>query len=328
MAHQPLAQSGRVLVVDDEAQVRELTARLLRGAGWLVDEASSGEQALELLVATPPDLVLLDIQMRGMSGHKVLEAIRSSAATRLLPVIMLTGAGTRDDKLRAIQEGVTDFITKPFDTEELIARVGSLIRIKWFTDELEEAERVIITLARTIDARDRYTAGHSERVSRFAGLLGERIGLNDMELRAVRRGALFHDLGKIAVRDDVLLKKGALTPEEQNHMKIHPVAGRELIQPMKSMSYALDVVYHHHERMDGSGYPAGLSGEAIPLAARITMTADIYDALTSDRVYRPAVTRERAIEMMTEEARKGWRDARLLDEFKGVLEKIPEGLPG
>jgi putative two-component system response regulator len=202
-----------------------------------------------------------------------------------------------------------------------------LVELKSVTDALEDAEEVIVSLARTIDARDRYTFGHSARVSLYAGLLGERVGLVGQALATVQRGGLFHDFGKIAVRDKVLLKPGRLSAEEYDEIKRHPVDGRDLLRNMKTLAHALDIVYHHHERMDGSGYPAGLAGEAIPLVARVTTIADIFDALTTARVYRGALSREEALEIMTEEVQKGWWDGRLLEEFRGVLETLPEDDP-
>jgi cyclic di-GMP phosphodiesterase len=321
------SSSGKLLVVDDDEQVRHLLVRLLMPMGYRVEEAVSAEEALEKIRDAAPDLVLLDVQLPGRSGHDVLAEIRSEPRTRLMPVVMLTGAATREEKLRAIHAGVTDFIVKPFSPEELMARVRALVQLKFFTDALEDAERVIVALAKMIDARDPYTAGHSERVSLYSGLLGERIGLEGAEFAAVQRGGLFHDLGKIAVRDSVLLKPGRLTPEEYEEIKRHPVDGRNLIRHMKTMEFALQVVYHHHERIDGSGYPDGISGDAIPVTARVTTIADIFDALTTARVYRHALRRDEALAIMREEVGKGWWDGRLLDEFRGVLETIPEGDP-
>ena len=320
----PPLQQGCVLVVDDDEHIRALIVRLLKPMGHFVIEAGSAEEAHEKLAAVSPDLVLLDMQLPGRSGHEVLAEIRSEPKTRLVPVVMITGAATHDTKLKAIQAGVTDFIAKPFSPEELAARVRALLELKFVTDALEDAEQVIIALARTIDARDKYTYGHSARVSLYAGLLGERIGLEDRALATVKRGGLFHDFGKIAVRDAVLLKPAKLTIEEYGEIQRHPRDGRDLLRNMKTLSHAMAVVYHHHERMDGSGYPEGLSGEAIPITARVTTIADVFDALTTARVYRGALSREEALGIMAGEVRKGWWDRRLLDEFLAVLESLPE----
>jgi putative two-component system response regulator len=315
---------GSVLVIDDDEQIRRLIVRLLKPMGHTITEAGSAEEAHERLAGTSPDLVLVDMQLPGKSGHDVLSEIRADPRTRLIPVVMITGAATHERKLKAIEAGVTDFIAKPFSAEELVARVRALLELKFVTDALEDAEQVIIALARTIDARDRYTYGHSARVSLYAGLLGDRIRLERRELATVRRGGLFHDFGKIAVRDAVLLKPAKLTVEEYSEIQRHPTEGRNLLQNMKTLAHAMGVVYHHHERMDGSGYPDGLAGEDIPVTARVTTIADVFDALTTARVYRGALSRQDALDIMAQEVRKGWWDGRLLEEFLGVLDKLPE----
>jgi len=325
MSEQASATShGTVLVIDDDEHIRRLIVGLLRPMGHVIREAASAEEAFEKLREAPPDLVLLDMQLPGRSGYEVLAEIRADPQTRLVPVVMITGAATHELKLKAIEAGVTDFIAKPFSPEELVARVRALLELKFVTDALEDAEQVIISLARTIDARDRYTYGHSARVSLYAGLLGERIGLEGRMLATVQRGGLFHDFGKIAIRDAVLLKPAKLTAEEYAEIKRHPTEGRDLLQNMKTLLHAMPVVYHHHERMDGSGYPDGLSGEAIPITARVTTIVDVFDALTTARVYRGALSREDTLGIMADEVRKGWWDGRLLDEFRGVLATLPE----
>ena len=323
----PASPAGRILIVDDDVQIRRLLRSMLVPHGYVIAEAGSADEAKSELDAFGPDLILLDVRLPDKSGIEFLEEIRGDRALRLLPVVMMTGAAERQERIRAIAAGATDFIAKPFFPEELSARIHSLVQLKFFADSLEDAEQIIIALARVIDARDSYTAHHSERVSLYGGLLGERIGLTGSDLDAVRRGGLFHDIGKIAIRDSVLLKPGPLTIEEFEEIKRHPVQGRLLLEPMRTLSYALPVIYHHHEKYDGSGYPEGLTGEAIPMVARVTTVADVFDALTTNRTYRSASSREEAISIMTSEARKGWWDARLLEELRGCLETLPLGDP-
>ena len=324
MSRNPPERTGTVLVVDDDEHIRGLITRLLAPMRHTIVEAGSAEEAQEKLLEISPDLVLLDMQMPGKSGHELLSEMRANPRTRLVPVVMITGAATHELKLKAIQAGVTDFIAKPFSPEEIAARARALLELKFLTDALEDAEEVIVALARTIDARDRYTYGHSARVSLYAALLGQRLGLEDRVLATVRRGGLFHDFGKIAVRDAVLLKPAKLTAEEYSEIKRHPREGRDLLQNMKTLAHAMPVVYHHHERLDGSGYPDGLSGEAIPITARVTTIADVFDALTTARVYRGALPRQEALEIILSEVRKGWWDGRILEEFLGILETLPE----
>ena len=253
--------------------------------------------------------------------------IRGAPLLRMTPVVMLTGAATPSRKLRAIEAGATDFLAKPFSNVELTARVRSLLELKSLTDALEDAEHMVAALAATIDARDPYTYGHSARVSFYAGLLGEHMGLEERELHVLKTGALFHDIGKIAVPDRVLLKPGSLTQEERSEIQRHPAKGRDLLRNMKSMSPSLEIVLHHHERMDGSGYPDGLAGESIPITARATTIADIFDALTTARVYRVALSREASLAIMEDEVGKGWWDGRLLGEFRQMPESLRRTTP-
>lgn len=263
--------------------------------------------------------MLLDLHLPDRSGHEVLESIRADPATRLLPVVMLTGMATASEKMRAQSEGVTDFIPKPFSQEELLPRVRALVMLKLFADEHEHAEHVILTLAKTIDARDPYTAGHSGRVAEYADRIAARMGLDAPARNDMRRGALFHDLGKIVVPDAILRKPGPLTADERTIIQEHPVVGHDLLSPMKTMRKTLPVVYHHHERLDGSGYPDGIYGAAIPLSVRIVTVADIFDALTSARAYRVALEAEAAYAILSEGVGNGWWDP---DVFQALREVV------
>jgi putative two-component system response regulator len=325
----PILAGARILVVDDDEQVRHLLRYLLSHEGYEVTDAESGPEALEKLEGPLPDVVLLDLHLSGRTSHDVIETLREDPRTRFVPIVMITAGGTRREKIDAISAGITDFLAKPFDGEELLARIRTLVRLKRFTDVFEEAREVIVALASTIDQRDPYTAGHSERVSYYAEMLGAAVGVSPEEREILRYGGLFHDIGKIAIRDAVLLKPGKLTPEERLEIQRHPVAGRDLLKNMRTLEAAMPVVYHHHERYDGSGYPEGLVGEGIPLLARIASIADVYDALTTDRPYRGAMTRVEALRIMDEERGKGWHDPVLFDLFLGAIEARPEGfLPG
>jgi putative two-component system response regulator len=319
-------QAARILVVDDDEYVRRLLRRLLGPVGYAVEEAATAEEGLSRIRAEPPDLVLLDLHLPDRSGHDVLESIRADPATRLLPVVMLTGMATAAEKMRAQAEGVTDFIAKPFSQEELLPRVRALVMLKLFADEHEHAEHVILTLAKTIDARDPYTAGHSGRVAEYADRIATRMGLDAAARNDMRRGALFHDLGKIVIPDAILRKPGALTAEERAIIEEHPVVGNDLLSPMKTMRKTLPVVYHHHERLDGSGYPEGISGSAIPMTVRIVTIADIFDALTTDRAYRGALRVDTAFEILAEGVQKGWWDHDAVALLKAVIDE--DGLSG
>lgn len=310
---------ARVLVVEDEDTQRALLVTVLRRAGYRVTGVASAAAALDVIAGGAVDLVLLDLHLPDRRGDAVLEIVRASDRTRLLPIIMVSGDATEEERGRALAAGVTDFLPKPFDLEGLIRRIEVLVGLKFFADGFEHAEVVLVTLAGMLDARDPYTAGHSERVARHAEGLGRRIGLRDETCRTLRRGGLFHDIGKIAIRDAVLHKEGRLTPTEMTEMRRHPAEGRRVVEALNSLEDTIPIVYHHHEKLDGSGYPDGVGGEGVPLVARITAIADVFDALTTARPYRRACDSAEALEILRREAERGWWDRDLLDEFRGLV---------
>ncbi len=319
MLHPSDPHAPRIFVVDDDEEIRRLLRQLLTPAGYVVEEFGTAEAVLEQIRQEPPDLVLLDLRLPDLSGHEVLEAIRADPATRLLPVVMLTGYATTAERVRAQAEGVTDFISKPFSPHELLPRVRALVMLKQFADEHEHAERVILTLAKTIDARDPYTAGHSGRVADWADRIAERLGMDAAARNDMRRGALFHDIGRIVIPDTILRKPGVLTAEERHVIEEHPTVGFDLLEPMKTMRRALPIVHGHHERLDGSGYPQGLSAPDITLPVRIVAVADVFDALVSDRAYRRAFSLPSALEVLSEGVRENWWDGDVVEALQGLV---------
>ena len=308
-----------ILVADDLEDNREMLAALLRDEGYRVVVAEDGGEALELLATGPIDLALLDVMMPRHTGFAVCRQIKSKFETRLLPVVLITGLNSTDDRVLGIECGADDFLNKPIKKEELIARVKSLLRIKLFTDELERAETVLFSLALSIEAKDPYTEGHCDRLSKYSVALGKRIGLLEDQLVALRRGGIVHDLGKIGVPEHILLKPGPLSADEWVLMKKHPEIGERICQPLRSFGLVLPIIRSHHEKIDGSGYPDGLKNGAIPLTARILTTVDVYDALTTDRPYRKALSFEQAFEIMGEEVRRGWWDGELVAELGALI---------
>jgi putative two-component system response regulator len=308
-----------VLVVDDDLGVRMILERLLGAEGLEVVTAESGIRALALLERRPPDLVLLDVVMPGLDGFAVCAQIKNNPATRLIPVVLVTGLGNSDDRVRGIEVGADDFLSKPYVVAELIARVRSLLRTKSFTDQLERIESVVTTLALSIEARDPYTHGHCERLSCMGAALGARLGLSDREIEALRMAGALHDIGKVAIPDAILLKRGPLTPEERLIIQEHPVRGFEICHPIKSFGLVLPIIRHHHERLDGSGYPDGLVGDAIPRTAQVLQVVDVFDALTSDRPYRQAVTPAEALAMIDTEVARGWWNPAIVQEFAAMV---------
>lgn len=311
--------SGKILIVDDESAARAALEMLLRREGFEVRDASHGEAALAECAAFLPDLILLDILMPGLNGFEVCRRIKATPETRLTPVVLITGLSATEDRIQGINAGADDFLSKPIDFNELLARTRSLLRLKQITDELENAEAVLCSLALSIEARDPYTRGHCDRLAEMSAQLGARLHLPEDQIKALRRGGIVHDIGKVVVPDAILLKPGALTPDEIEVMKKHPEAGERICAPLKTFGAVLPIIRHHHEKHNGSGYPDGLHGEEIPITARILQLADVYDALSTDRVYRTAVPPEEALEIMEEEAVRGWWDRALFDEFRDMI---------
>jgi putative two-component system response regulator len=310
---------GKILIVDDENSARAALEFLLRREGYEVRDASSGEQALAECAAFRPDLILLDILMPGIDGLEVCRRIKATRETRLTPVVLITGLSDTEDRIQGINAGADDFLSKPIDVNELLARTRSLLKLKQYTDELENAETVLFSLALSIEARDPYTRGHCDRLAGLSSRFGQKLGLPEEEITALRRAGVVHDVGKIVVPDAILLKPGPLTAEEILIMRKHPVVGEKICSPLKSMKLVLPIIRHHHEKRDGSGYPDGLRGEEIPLAARILQLADVYDALTTDRPYRKAISSEAALALMDTESGLGWWDRSFFGEFREMI---------
>jgi putative two-component system response regulator len=309
--------------VDDEPANVDLLVRIMTRLGYDVASASDGPGALAAVAERAPDIVLLDVNMPGLGGFEVCRRLKADPATRLIPVILVTALAATEDRVRGIEAGADDFITKPFVKAELEARVRSLTRLKRYTDDLDSAESVILTLALTIEARDPYTHGHCERLARFASGLGEQLGLSEHERLALHRGGYLHDIGKVGVPDAILLKVGPLLPAERLVMEQHTVIGDRLCGELRALHDVRPIVRHHHERDDGSGYPDGLTRDATPLLARIMSVVDAFDAMTTDRPYKPARTTAGALEELRVEVRKGWRSGELVEALAAfVAERV------
>jgi len=316
----PRRRALRILIVDDNLDNLVLTAELLRTRGYDALTASSAEAAQEMIHRDPPDLVLLDVILPGRSGYELCHELKDDPATRLIPVVIITGLSEREDRVRGLEAGADEFLSKPIFAEELFARVKSLLRIKEFTDELENAEAVIFSLALGVESRDPYTGNHCERLSRYAVDLGRYLGLAEDSVLALKRGGYLHDLGKIVVPDEILKKGVNLTPQEWLIMKQHPVTGENICRPLKSLRMVLPIIRHHHEHMNGSGYPDGLRGEDIPLLARILQVVDVYDALRTQRPYKQAISFDLTRSEMLHEANAGLLDLMLVNAFFSMLD--------
>lgn len=312
---------SRILVVDDQPSIAGLLSQLLTMRGYEVATAGDAAEAEGELRRQAPDLILCDVVMPGKSGYEFCRECKENPATRLIPFVLITGLSDSADKLRGIEAGADDFLNKPVMAEELSARVKSLLRLKEFTDELETVDSVLCTLGLIVEGRDPYTVGHCQRLALHAVDLGRYLGLDGDSLVALRRGGYLHDLGKVAVPDEILKKGSDLAPHEWEIMKQHPITGEHICKPLKSLRLVLPIIRYHHEHSDGSGYPDSLHATEIPLLPRVLQVVDVYDALRTVRPYKPALSHEHAAQTMREEARAGLWEVQLVHEFFSMLEE-------
>ena len=315
----PAPTKGRVVVVDDLPATVRLSTAYLEREGYAVSAASNGADALALVRGSQTDLVLMDVRMPGLDGFEACRALKQDASTRLIPVILVTALQDGEDRIRGIEAGADDFITKPINVHELRARIRSLIRIKRYTDELDSAEAVIVSLALMIEARDPYTNGHCQRLARYAATLGRSLELSDDDVGALTRGGFLHDVGKVGIPDAILSKPSRLTAEEFDLMKQHTVIGDRLCGELRSLRSVRPIVRHHHERIDGSGYPDGLAGDDVPLLAQLIGIVDVFDALTTARPYKQAMAADAACAELVREADLGWRRRDLIDRWIRIV---------
>jgi putative two-component system response regulator len=319
-------EQATILVADDDAQIREVLTEHLTNLGYGIMTAASAEEALQRLEETTPDLILTDVHMGGMNGIDLCTKLKRDPRFQLTPIIILTGQSDLHARVAGLAAGADDFFAKPFDLLEIRTRVAALLRVKFLLDQLERAESVITTLGLTIEARDPYTAGHCERLAHYAVNLGRALSVDDATIKALWLGGFLHDLGKIAVPDRILLKNGPLKADERTVIQTHPVVGAELVREMRTLDGVRPIIRHHHERFDGSGYPDGLKGEEIPLGARIMAVVDVYDALRTERPYKPSLSHEEAIAILLRETAAGCWDPRVTRAFIDMF-RAPEHTP-
>lgn len=309
----------------------DINRRLLRGVldpeGYRILEASRPAEALELLEREKVDLVVLELMMPGMSGPDLCRRIKQRQGTQLIPLLILTNVQGKENEIEGMDSGADEFLVKPLHPDIVRARVKSMLRHKEAVDSLEQAEGVLFALARAIEHRDEMTIGHCERLARLSVKLGLALGLPRSQVVALHRGGYLHDIGKVAIPDGILFKPGPLTADERRVMERHTTQGEEICRSVRTLAPVLPIIRHHHERWDGTGYPDGLKREEIPLLARVLQVADIYDALTSERPYKSALSSDEAFAVLDEEVKKGWRDPELVRLLRKVCE-IPAGQNG
>lgn len=305
-----------ILMVDSEDINRHLLRAVVKTEPYRILEARLAPEALEFLETEKVDLVILDLMMPGMSGTEFCRSVKADRRTQLVPILMVTSIQGIENEIAGIASGADEFLIKPLHPAVVRARIRAMLRNKAAIDSLEEAETILFALAQAIEHRDKYTAGHCERLAWYSVSLGMTLGLPRTQLLALHRGGFLHDIGKVAVPDSILHKTGRLTEDEWRIMKTHTVRGEEICRTMKSLRPVLPIIRSHHERWDGGGYPDGLKGQQIPLAARILQVADIYDALTTARPYKSALGTDEALRVLEDEVARGWRDPEIVALFR------------
>jgi putative two-component system response regulator len=314
------ATTPKVLVVDDDPAVANVFARFVQKAGYDVETAGDSSAALASIANHAPDVILLDLVLPGMSGIDICRRLKQELRTRLIPVVLITGETDRERRLEGLEAGADDFLTKPVDRQELVARVRSLVRMKRYTDDLDSAAAILMSLAVLVEQRDGYTEGHCHRMANYATALGRRIGLVEDDIQALHRGGFLHDIGMLSIPDSVLNKAAALGVEEYELVKSHTTIGESLCAPLRSLKAVRPIIRSHHERLDGSGYPDGLRGDEIPMLAQIMGMVDVYEAVTTQRPYQRAQSIDQAIDILRGQAVRGWRGHDLVQEFVAIVE--------
>ncbi len=308
-----------VVVAGESTEGRQLIAGMLRQEPWHIVDAPDGQTVVDLVRAKTADIVLVDSRLRDATGFEVCRRVRREGDDRLFPVVIISNLDDIGHRVAALDAGADDFLSKPIDRSELLARVRSLLHLKSMHDRLEDARQVIFALANAAEAKDLFTQEHTERVADSASELARRIGLSGETVQQIRTGALIHDVGKLAVPDEVLNKPGPLTNEEFTVVRSHALVGAEIVAPLASQRELVAIVRNHHERYDGNGYPDGLAGKAIPLGARIVAVCDAFDAMTNQRPYRQAMPFPRAVSILNAGRGRQW-DPALVDAFVAILE--------
>src|SRR5690242_1073232 len=302
-----------ILLVDVASDDRENQRAFLESQGYEVLMAESDETAEELCGQLQPDLVLLHDHRPRLVGADLCRRMKRDPVNKLTPIVLISSSPTSEEALRAREAGAADYWETPCSLRDALGRIEAFLRLKNYIDE--QAKAVVLALARSVEARHSVTGDHTGQLADYAAKLGENLGMTEEELEELRLGCQLHDIGKVAVPDRILLKPERLSAEETEIVRQHPETGEKICAPLKSLRRILPIIRHHHERMDGSGYPDGLSGEEIPLQARILQIADVYDALIKDRPYRGALSPEDALEILRREAAMGWLDPALVWKF-------------
>lgn len=325
LLHQDLNQAsglsvrGRILIVDGSESSRRNVRSALRDVDHELIETRTTSEAIGAISLHRVDLVLMDLLVPELGAIEFCRMLKKATATQFLPVFVTAGSDDLENEVRAIEAGADEFFVTPLRPRAFRARVQASLRHKAMIDSLDDSETVLFSLAQSVEERDPALGQHCQRLALMAAAMGVASSLPAPDVLALQRGGYLHDIGKVAIPDHILFKPGALTDQEWEIMKSHAERGERICSSMRSLAPVLPIIRHHHEKWDGTGYPDELKGEEIPLLARILQLADIYDALTTARPYKRALSPDEGLQVIREEAAKGWRDSRLVDVFADIL---------
>ena len=310
---------AKIIVADDSESTVKYLETILAKQGYNVHTAFNGKRCIELVEEINPDLIITDIYMPLINGIDICKTLKLNKNTSHIPIMILTSSELKDDHKEALQYGANDYLKKDVEVFELKLKVESLIKLKKTLDQLEDMENIILSLAKAVEVKDKYTEGHATRVSLYALKIGKSIGLSEKQTEDLSFAGILHDVGKIGIPDNILNKPGKLTNKEYEVIKQHPLTGEEICTPIKSFSRICRIIRHHHEKLNGSGYPDGLTGNDLDIETRIMTVADIYDALTSNRAYRPSMDNKTAFEILFDSANNGELDIEIVKTFEKII---------
>jgi putative two-component system response regulator len=319
LPNRPIQTCYRILIADDNAAHRKLCREILDHDLYNVTEVSQGQDVLDQLRAQEFDLIILDKNLPDIFGNDVCRIIRDDLQQHFIPIIVVTGDGSSQSLRTSLRCGATDFIRKPFEPTEMLARVERALDNKKLTDQLDSAESMLYTMARMVEAKDENTGDHCSRLVHVCNIFAHKLGLSPEEILALQRGSVLHDIGKIGIPDRILLKNGPLTDDEWVIMQQHTTIGARLLADLKTMKDVVPIVKHHHEKWNGTGYPDRLQREEIPFLARIFQLVDIFDALAHARPYKKAFSKDEILSIFKKETEQGWRDPTLCAVFIDLI---------
>lgn len=321
-------EKGKILIVDDDHYSLIIVKEMLLPEGYTILEADSNTTVIKQITDHDPDLILLDLMMPHLDSLELCKSLKQDTRTCLIPIIFMSVNSDRRSRLKCIEAGAVDLLSKPLDSCELSTRVKSLIEQKRLNENASQKEQVLFALVKAIESRHSSGDNSLVKLQHLAIGFSEHLNLSEQDSQNLRYAARLHDIGMVAIPDSIMLKTEELTPQEREKINEHVLIGEQMCQPIKAWRGVLPIIRHHHERWDGSGYPDGLKGTQIPFLAQVFQIIDIYDALTSQRPHKQPLTAEQALRVLMEETKKGWRNPELVKNFSDFIQESEKQVVG